>query len=245
MNCSCYYHQSSQVNVYDCSKINMTSIPRNAPREINWILMQNNNLPELCTDLALNEDVSFLNLSSNNVEEVCPIFTHSLAKHKNLVHLDLQDNNLKYLPQSIENVKHLTRVWLSGNAFICDCSMIWMIEWIANFTTSSGENVIQQYKNITCTNDVMAGKPIYLLNRVDMECFSKGMPSWGIGLLVTGLLVFTIAAFIIIIYIYKKRKEIKLRLLQDKDENVEDKEFDVLISYRYFLIIFQSYHCNK
>ncbi len=172
-----------------------------------------------------------MNLSSNSMKKICPEFTDSLLTHTHLTQVDLSGNKLQFLPQNIIEAKHLIKIWLSGNDFQCDCSMLWMIGWLANFTTPSGENVIQDHKKITCANGEMAGLPIYQLNRVSMGCFPERMPSWEIAILaITGVVVMAVAVLIVIIF--KKREEIKFRLLRDKGEILEGKEADVLISYR-------------
>ena len=165
----------------------------------------------------------------------CPEFTDSLAKYKNLKQLDFSNNNLTYLPPNIQDAKQLTKVWINGNRFICDCSMLWMARWIANFTLPSGENVIQGYKEIMCLENDKDKRQIYQLNPVEMGCFPERMPSWEIALLtVTGIVVISIAVLIIILF--KKREGIKFRLLRDKGESLEGKKFDALIAYRYVTI---------
>ncbi len=167
--------------------------------------------------------------------EVCSEFIISLLSHTKLTHLDLSNNSLQYLPQNIQEAKHLTKIWLSGNPFVCDCSMLWMIDWIANFTLSSKEHVVQNYRNITCINTLMEESPIYKLNRVHMGCFPDRMPSWEIALLsVSGILL--IAIVVIILIMFKKWEEIKFRLNiidRNRVEDITGKKSDALLSYRY------------
>ncbi len=229
--CSCYFNQTSRANVFDCSHAKLDHLPTRAQNETDWIFLQHNTVMKLCQSIRFDDNVTFLNLSSNSMEEVCPEFIRSLSLKKMLRQLDLSENRLQYLPQNMQEAKHLTKIWLTGNPFVCDCTMLWMIDWIANFTLPSTEHVVQNYHNITCTNGVMAGQPIYTLNRVDMGCFPDRMPSWEIALLaVVGFLVIAIA--VSIVFLFKKREKLKFLLLRDKDEKLDGKEFDVLISYR-------------
>ncbi len=231
MKCICYYSQYSNANVFDCSNTKLDQIPANVPNGTSWIVLYGNTITKLCDEVEFYEGVTFLNISSNNVEEICPEFIFSLFKRRNITQLDFSLNRLQYLPETIKEAKHLTKIWLNGNDFMCDCTMLWMIDWLANFTTPAKENVVQNYQNVTCANGILDGIPIYQLNRVTMGCFPDRMPSWEIALLViTGIAVIAIAFLIVILF--KKREEIKLRLLRDKDETLEGKEFDALISYR-------------
>ncbi len=229
--CLCYYNQHLKANLFDCSDTKLNHLPTNVQNGTNWMDLHGNSISSLCQTMKFDKGVTLLNLSSNNLQQICPEFIDSRLPNTELTQVDLSQNKLQYLPKKIMEANHLTKIWLTGNDFFCDCSMLWMIEWVANFTSPSGENVIQDHKKIMCANEEMAGLPIYQLNRVSMGCFPERMSSWEIALLaITGILVIAVA--ILIVIIFKKREEIKFRLLRDKGENLQGKEADVLISYR-------------
>ncbi len=240
-NCSCYHNQTAKANIYNCSEGGLTQLPAEIQNGTNWIVARHNSIKKLCQPIQFTEDVTRLNLSSNNIEELCPEFTSSLAQHKSLKYLDLSFNKLKYLPKNIQDAKHFTKILINHNDFICDCSMVWMIDWVSNFTlkTPGKEHVIQDYTNITCSNGVLAGKPIYELNRVDLGCFPDRMPSWEIGLLASAGIV-VICVGVAVFVLLRRRNQVKYWLYKRFDildkgcdgENLDGKEFDAFLSYR-------------
>ena len=70
---------------------------------------------------------------------------------RNTTHLDLRNNNLKYLPESITKSDLSTKLWLSRNPYKCDCEMMWMREWLV------GQNNVQDKEDIVCIKGKMKG----------------------------------------------------------------------------------------
>ncbi len=237
-NCSCYYNVEARVNVFDCSESGLIKLPSRIQEKTNWINVHGNYIRKLCEPIKFSQDVTMLNLSFNQIGEICPEFTASLVAHGKVRFLDLSENNLKYLPTNIQEAKHFTKIWLGGNSFVCDCSMLWMPNWVANFTliSSPKEHVVQDYQNITCANILMAGKPIYLLNQVEMGCFPDRLPAWAIALLATGGFVITVISIVMYV-LFRHWDKCKFCLyrnvLKTQKGDLKDKHAEALLSYRY------------
>ena len=167
---------------------------------------------------------------------ICTSFIENLQKSR-CVSFDLSHNKLTQLPKYMQNLTNLNRIWLSGSNFRCECSMTWMIKWLNNLRTSSGNHVIVDYQNVTCHSGKMKGKPIYLLNEVEMGCYPSG---WKFGVGVgSGISVLIIISIIIMT---RKSREVKFFMSyyltldtvpkDDKNENLEMIEYDAFFCYR-------------
>ena len=71
--------------------------------------------------------------------------------------LDLSDNKFQKIPEKLQILRNLDKLWISGNPIYCDYSMTWMIGWLANFTTSSGDHVVVDYYDVKCHDGMMVG----------------------------------------------------------------------------------------
>ena len=172
-------------------------------------------------------------------------FLLCLQLKKSITWLNLARNKLTGIPSKIQGLHYLQKIWLSGNPFHCDCSMLWMIGWLNNFTTSTGRHIVVDYQDIRCHSGTAVGIPIYKLNEVLLGCYPKGLTVWqrvliGIGSGTAGLII--IFLFLIIIkrsrtlqffIFYKLKIKSIISLNKDlEDENVEYKEYDAFLSYR-------------
>ena len=123
--------------------------------------------------------------------------------------MDLSYNNIVTLPNKIQSLVHLQQIWLAGNPFHCDCSMTWMIGWLNNFTTSTKEHAIRDYRKLKCRSGRMKGSQIYLLNKVDLGCFPNIWTTWqkvgvGIGSGFAAIIIITLSILVI-----KRSRDIK------------------------------------
>ena len=119
-------------------------------------------------------------LQHNNIETVS---VDSFSDF-DLVFLDLHNNNI----QTIENgtFKQVAKVGLSGNPLQCNCSLVWLKEWLLEYQSTGGPGCLVQYAtstkivgvqppyieyaNITCYNHLHNDRmPVleYLLNTSD------------------------------------------------------------------------------
>ena len=185
--------------------------------------------------------VWYLSLPQNKVSSICDRFIKTIHKSQKLKWLNLAGNSLTTISLQLKSLDNLEKIWLGGNKFHCDCSMTWMITWLTNFTTPTGDHIIVDYKHINCYSGMMKGTPVYKLNEVKMGCYPKLTTSqkvgMGIGVFVAGFII--ILLFVIII---KRSREAKFLMFyyfnldtvpkDDKDENVDNMEYDAFFCYR-------------
>ena len=235
-NCRCYYIQDMG-NMYDCSAANLYNLPKNRDvlNNTNCQNFRNNKITVLSTIETYLKEIFHLDISNNSLRYMV---SNKISNLKNLTWLNISNNSLKTLPRDIVTLTGLTQVWLSRNPFTCNCDMLWMVDWMTNFTTDpdSDVRVVQDYYQVKCED----GRPMYLLNPVQMGCFPKKLTLWQkilIGISITLTIVLVIA----IIAINRRWNEVKwfmylhfdILAKNDGEENMEDVESDILLSYRY------------
>ena len=243
--CFCYYNIHFSVNVYNCSSLNLYTLPQSAPNFTNWILLENNNINKIYDFRDYLSEAHFLHLGGNMLSSINDSFLLNLQIKKTITWLKLARNRLTGMPTKIQELTYLQKIWLSGNPFHCDCSIIWMIGWLNNFTTSVGNHIVVDYQDVICHSGTAVGIPIYKLDKVLLGCYPKGLTKWqkvliGIGSGTAGSII--IFLFLIIIkrsrtlqffIFYKLNIKSILSLNKDlEDENVEWKEYDAFLSYR-------------
>ncbi|XP_077206398.1 leucine-rich glioma-inactivated protein 1 isoform X2 [Paroedura picta] len=78
--------------------------------------------------------LEYLFIENNNIKSLSNTSFRGL---KSLIHLSLANNNLQTLPKDIfKGLDSLTNVDLRGNAFICDCKLKWLVEWVSRTNTT-------------------------------------------------------------------------------------------------------------
>ena len=187
------------------------------------------------------KDISVLNLESNKISGICDLFWKQIRNYTKLYSLNLAANHLIKIPQHATNLNKLHEVFLSGNPFHCDCDMTWMINWINNDTAVPLKHLISDYRNMKCHSGKMIGKPIYQLDKVDMECYPYKLSTTqkvGIG---AGAVV-VVWVFILVILISKRSREVKFFMFyylkldtvpkDDKNEDLTNMEYDGFFCFR-------------
>ena len=243
--CFCSYRREDRTNIYNCSSPTAQALPSHLKTEIlnysNMLVIHNTYLTNLCGLFPYLKIFSYLDFRKNNISSIC----ESLA------------NKLLYIVKSSNQMtsRHLSQIWLSGNPFHCNCEMTWMIGWLNNFTTITGEHIVVDYKHLKCHSGMMVGKKIYQLDKVAMGCFPPKMTLWQkIGIGITAGAAFLIIT-IMIIWNFKRSREFKFLMYyylkldtvpqDDKDENVDNMEYDAFFCYRYILSKYVTYYCHK
>ena len=116
--------------------------------------------------------------------------------------------------------------------------MLWMVEWLNNFTAPDGSRAVRDYNHVKCSNNKYAGKQIYKLSAIKMGCFPRKLTSGEKALIgICGGIIISIV--IIVIIIGKRWNEVKwllflhfnIRDKRDNDINLENMERDALISF--------------
>ena len=243
--CYCHYDIINGVNVYTCSSIKLNMMPMSVPNFTNWVILQNSSINSVDGFRSYLLEVQFLHLGDNALSYINYSFLFYLQSSKTLTWLNLTSNKLTGMPFKIQKVTYFERIWLSHNPFHCDCSMLWMIGWLNNFTNSRGKHVVVDYQDVRCNSGTAHGMPIYKLNAVLLGCYPKGLILWQkiligtgsgtAGLIIVLLLILSIKRSRSLQFFIFYRLKIKsiLSINNDlEDENIEDKEYDAFLSYR-------------
>ena len=158
-------------------------------------------------------------------------FTH-LAKRSIMRNVNLASNGLKSLPKSIRKL-HLIALSISDNPYHCDCSIMWMRDWLLQLSTLNTSD----YTNAICKSGSMIDTPIYLIDSSQMGCDQSNI--WFPVLLIGGILimiVITVALLVkysdaIAFFLY-----LRFDIMIGRDsvtEDIDNMEFDAFVTYRY------------
>lgn len=74
---------------------------------------------EEAVDLGLNKECD----PGNNM-------LNMLAEQYGVREIDMRNNDLQSLPQSIENFPNTSKLWLGQNPYHCSCDMLWVRDWL-------------------------------------------------------------------------------------------------------------------
>ena len=105
--------------------------------------LSRNKIPQLCGKQSYLHTLAELDLSQNVINKICDE-TVSYMKNGSITVLNIANNSIFTLPSKLTNISSLKSVKLSGNNFICDCEMTWMIEWLSK-RTPNGERIVKDY----------------------------------------------------------------------------------------------------
>ena len=202
-------------------------------------LVEDNSIPNLRKPFNYLNVTTYLNLKNNLVSSLANSFITALNQSEKLAWL----NKLTSLLQNIQMLRNMEQIWLSDNPFYCDCEMTWMTGWLNNFTTSSGRHVIVDYQELKCHSGMMLGQPIYILDKVNMGCFLSKLTKEEKIFIGLGSELTIVINISLIIGMALRSREFKFLIhyylkldtvpKDDKDENVDNKEYDAFFCYRY------------
>ena len=241
--CYCNYKQDFRVNIYTCSSKNAKGFPSTIHDNTNWLVVENTNITNLHETMDYFKEIWSLSLHKNKISSIWESFWQQMIEYRNIKRLNLSRNKIVSISQKVKEMFWLENIWLAGNPFHCNCEMTWMIGWINNFTTSSGEHTVVDYQDVKCHSGMMIGTPIYKLKEVEMGCFPNRMTlrqkvGIGMGSGIAILLIITLVTWIL-----KRSREFKFFMYyylkldtvpkDDKDEYVENMEYDAFFCYRY------------
>ena len=101
--CSCYHRQDLKVNVYDCSQRYMYKFPLNIPNNTEWILFSNSHIKNLPDNIPYLENITKINISSNNLQTIPQNTLSTLVKIGKLKTLDISNNMFSILPKELQH----------------------------------------------------------------------------------------------------------------------------------------------
>ncbi len=225
---------------------NISDIIDNIPKMTNWVLLDYSNITEFCgLHDFLNGSITYISLQSANIDLICDDTLNMVLSH--VKSLNLRNNLLtrvssKFMKLS-SRTSPLTELWLGGNPIHCDCSMTWMIDFLANSSLPSGNDLVKDYMDVICADPVYNGTPVYQLKPVKMGCYPRNQPIWVVKPEVAGSIgggVIFVVVLLLIIYhkwtlvrwmVYKHTG--KLIGATEKAEDLDGIEYDAFLSYRY------------
>ena len=120
--CTCYSNRHQSTLVAECSESGLRHLPDSLPEQTDWLLLSENHF----TSLAVNTDttarleyISKLDLSSNELKNISSHFLDIFMTSNNLSYLDISNNHLTSLPESLQNLSSLQTLKITGNKFKC------------------------------------------------------------------------------------------------------------------------------
>ncbi len=158
-------------------------MPLIIPNNTGNVVFSKTNIANLCGRYPYLEPISYLTITFSSLTDICDNFLDAILSSPILKELDLRNNSIKHFSITWRE-KHiqLNRLWLGGNPVECGCDMIWFSDWLRNTTSQSGNNLVQDYKDIICASGTEIGTPVYMLDKKEMQC-SGGFRGGGQGAL--------------------------------------------------------------
>ena len=62
---------------------------------------------------------------------------------KSVKQLDIRGNNLTEIPQIITKADNISKLWISGNPYLCNCDTLWMRDWLNRATNVKDKTIVQ------------------------------------------------------------------------------------------------------
>lgn len=245
--CFCHYKIEENANIYNCSSSSVPHLPHSYPLDTDWLVIKNDIPTKLNDSFDSGNSIWYLDVSKSQVIEISNEFINNLKSQNGIQWLNLQKNNLTSIPSNIQDLNYLQKIWVSENPIDCNCEMIWMIGWLNNFKTLSGEHIIQDYKYVVCHSGLNIGDPIYKLDEVDMGCYPHVWTTWQILLFTlettAGILIIAVLAMALVrksrsvrFFFFHKLK-VRSALYWDandaEEQNPKNMKYDAYLSYRY------------
>ena len=116
-------------------------------------------------------NITRIDLHSSGIITICDEYFEFLAEHGKVDVLNLTNNSITTLGTVITKVSSLETAYLGGNPIHCTCDILWLTDWLVNFTTPSGEKVVRDYEKVTCYGGEWDGTSVYKLDPMEMGCY--------------------------------------------------------------------------
>ncbi len=232
-NCTCFHSFTYKANVTDCSRIKRKSLPKSVIDSTNWLLMSGNDLETLSAEPKYMATLDYVDFKGSNIQYLSDDFVELVLHSKSLTRIDLSQNKMTLLPESIKTLTNSTKIWLGGNPYNCECSILWIRDWLQK--TSS----VQDKDNVTCMNGKSLGVPIHMLDAKLMGCV---WPYW-VAIVAGSVSLLAIMVIITANHNWELIKfycYMKFNILTNDDgpEDLTQMDFDAFISFRYSIRIF-------
>ncbi len=141
--CFCYFSVDDDANTMNCSHKSMVHLPHRITPQTEQLIMSENDIRLLDMKETNLTQIKLFHFENNNIESVSSKTLQFLLS--NAVVLNLKGNKLQKLPKLFNQPHTKTKLWLSGNPYVCNCNMMWMKDWLQNNTN------VMDTENITCS----------------------------------------------------------------------------------------------
>ncbi|KAH7949933.1 hypothetical protein HPB49_017142 [Dermacentor silvarum] len=182
-NCTCYYDQSWNTNIVDCSTRAHGAVPKQLPMDVTELYLDGNDIPTLSSHTYIGrKNMKVLYLNSSNVQTINNR-TFSGLRTLRVLRLDRNRlltsiNNATFLPLKSLEVLHLDHnyileiavanlpprlsdVRLSDNPWSCDCHFV---QELADFLQTRGADLVRDLLSVHCVHNETAVLPLWELN---------------------------------------------------------------------------------
>ncbi len=179
-------------------------------------------------------------ITQTSITEVDKKFVDHCRQNKYLQTIDLRNNMIRTVSPNLQKLKAVSTFYLSGNPYVCDCTMTWMVTWLQRQNNSTNGSLIRDHRRVTCENGKFKGIPITFLSDVLLGCYPSKWTTGQKAGVASGIL-FIACVFLILLIISRRSKEVKfltyyyLKLntlpKDDKKEETANKEYDAFFCY--------------
>ena len=176
--CNCHYFQEEDAKVFNCTAVNLTSMPETVQNETTWITLSENNIQAITSSYKYIQNITHLDLRQMKLETISWKFVDDIVESMSLKYLNLADNFLRVLPNQVLQMKFVREFYISGNPYECNCHTIWMKDWLHNLTKSGSNQSVVDFEQAKCSehSSLMPGKPLYELDAELMGCIPVPSP---------------------------------------------------------------------
>ncbi len=235
--CTCNYNQHNGINVFTCSGEYHTQLPPQVPVFTSWIIIQNTNITQLCGIYPyLNKptNMSYLSITFGPLWNFCDDTLEQILHKSSIKWLNIMNNNISKVPFALSSASdHLDRLWMKGNPLVCNCGMIWLIDWLSGH----GKYIVRDYQDVTCEKGKEIGKPVYLLKPVEEMGCTQGNDKLIFLAIFGAITVLSVAMLVPLIRYLDMRWFVYQNFgtfLGDPDanENIDVLQYDAFLSFR-------------
>ncbi|XP_053403438.1 protein toll-like [Mercenaria mercenaria] len=228
--CDCFQRKTKDTIVVDCRGRSLVEMPQLLPSYKLELWFENSNISKVSSYSYL-ENVTLLNLANNHIKQISASVINKLSIAR-IVYL--HSNNLTYLPIQLQSLQ-LTKVTLSNNPFVCDCTMRWMKTWLLN-----DEDYIADWINVQCLDKSNNIRQFIAVPDSHFVCMANNisfvehvfLPS-----IIIGSVVFVLLVLSLIIYVFRFNVKVLLFVFFnihpfDKKKQKEETNFyDTVVIY--------------
>lgn len=230
--CACFKRLDHSSFIVDCRNINMAVLPMKMPNKYPLELwLKNTSISVLNTrDYFVNTSV--LDISNNKLTFISADVANQLTSVNTL---RLENNYLASLPVQIK-FTNISKMYLDGNAFICDCHTRWMRGWLHDRLCP-----VIDWNILTCTDNNNYVRNIITVPESMFECKETSSPSIAKHVIFPSILIGSTMFVIVVLslVIYFQRFTVKVLLFTicgfrgfiNKTERKHGLRYDCVIIY--------------